>query len=55
VRTILPHSSVDAPAFEPRGNAVSATVPPRTLVVMSAIEPGWESFLQLLLPSSPRT
>jgi hypothetical protein len=26
VRTVLPHSSVVAPAFEPRGNTVSATV-----------------------------
>jgi hypothetical protein len=54
VRTVLPHSSVDAPAFEPRGNAVSTTAPPRTLLVMPAIEPGWESFLQVSPSSSPR-
>jgi hypothetical protein len=35
----LPHSSVDAPAFEPRGNTVSATVPPRTLLVMPVPPP----------------
>jgi hypothetical protein len=35
---------MDAPAFEPRGNAVSVTVSPRTLLVMPAFEPGWESF-----------
>jgi hypothetical protein len=40
VRTVLPHSSVDAPAFEPRGNAVSSTALPRTLLVMPAFKPG---------------
>jgi hypothetical protein len=39
------HSFVDAPAFEPRGNAVSATTPPRTLLVMLAFELGWENFI----------
>jgi hypothetical protein len=39
----LPHSSVDAPAFEQRGNAVSATAPPRTLLVMPTFVPGWEA------------
>jgi hypothetical protein len=45
---------VDAPAFEPRGNAVSATTPPRTLLVMLAFELGWEILLQVPPPSSPR-
>jgi hypothetical protein len=52
VRTVLPHSFVDAPAFEPRGNVVSTTAPPRTLLVMPAFEPGWEIFLQVTPPSS---
>jgi hypothetical protein len=39
------HSSVDAPAFEPRGNTVSATALPRMMLVVPAIELGWESFL----------
>jgi hypothetical protein len=39
VRTILPHSSMDAPAFEPRGNVVSAATPPRLRCVMSAFVP----------------
>jgi hypothetical protein len=44
---------VDALAFEPRGNAVFATATPRTPLVMPAIEPGWECFLQVPPPSSP--
>jgi hypothetical protein len=45
---------MDAPAFEPRGNTVFATAPPRTPLVMPAIEPDWECFLQVPSPSSPR-
>jgi hypothetical protein len=33
---------------------MSATAPPRTLLVMSVFELGWESFLQVPPPSSPR-
>jgi hypothetical protein len=39
VRTVLPHSYVDAPAFEPRGNVVSAATPPRLRCVMPAFVP----------------
>jgi hypothetical protein len=44
---------VDAPAFEPRWNALlpRAAAPP---LVMPAFVPGWDNTLQVLLPSSTR-
>jgi hypothetical protein len=36
VRTVLPHSSVNALDFEPRGNVVSAATPPLLRCVMPA-------------------
>jgi hypothetical protein len=47
VRTDLPRSSVDAPAFEPRGNPESTTVPPCLRRVMPAFVPGWDAILQV--------
>jgi hypothetical protein len=44
---------VDAPAFEPRGNALlpRAAAPP---LVKPAFVPGWDFSLQVPLPSSTR-
>jgi hypothetical protein len=51
----FPLSHADAPAFKPRGKTPSfTTAPPHLLLVMPAIEPGWESSLQVPLPSSLR-
>jgi hypothetical protein len=51
VRTVLPHSFVDAPAFEPRGNVVSTAAPSCLRCVMPAFVPGWDAILQMLSPS----
>jgi hypothetical protein len=51
----FPLSHADAPAIEPMVKTLLfATVPPRSPLVMPAIEPGWERSLQVSLPSSPR-